>query len=88
MPRIGAVERLVAEREVGNDVAFDRDLQQRPLKPGRIAQMAAGDAAVAPMRSQTNTSPRKISTSAKPSRGSRAFGISALIGPSGRRAKI
>src|SRR5215510_16589604 len=41
MARIGAVERLVAEREVGDDVAFDHDLQQRPLKPRRIAQMAA-----------------------------------------------
>src|SRR5262245_48032099 len=44
--RIGAVERFVAEREVGDDVAFDRDLEQRPLKPGRVAQMAALDGPV------------------------------------------
>ena len=30
---IGAVEALVAEREVGDDVALDGDLQQRPLEP-------------------------------------------------------
>ena len=41
--RIGAVERFVAEREVGDDVAFDGGFQQRPLEPGRIAQMAALD---------------------------------------------
>src|SRR5215813_3087974 len=40
MPRIGAVERLVAEREVGDDIAFDHHFQQRPLEPRRIAQMA------------------------------------------------
>ena len=44
--RIGAVERFVAEREVGDDVAFDAGLEQRPLKPGRVAQMAALDPAV------------------------------------------
>src|SRR5262245_59329037 len=41
MPRIRAVEALVAEREVADDVAFNRRLQPRPLKPGWIAQMAA-----------------------------------------------
>src|SRR4029453_11116784 len=41
--RIGAVERLVAEREVGDDVALDHDFEQRPLEPGRIAQVAARD---------------------------------------------
>ena len=39
--RVGAVEGFVAQREIGDDVAFDRRLQQRPLEPGRIAQMAA-----------------------------------------------
>src|SRR5262245_8867095 len=43
---IGTVERLVAEREVGDDIAFDDGLQQRPLEPGRIAQVAAGNALV------------------------------------------
>src|SRR5262245_8196189 len=42
--RIGAIERLVAEREVGDDVALDHHFQQRPLEPGRVAQMAAHDA--------------------------------------------
>src|SRR5690606_37611420 len=32
----------------GDDVAFDRRLQQRPLEPGRIAQMAARDPAASP----------------------------------------
>ena len=45
VPGIGAVERFVAEREVGDDVALDRGFQQRPLKPGRVAQMATRDAA-------------------------------------------
>src|SRR4029453_1023757 len=44
--RMRAVERFVAEREVGDDVAFDRDLEQRPLEPGRVAQMATLDGAV------------------------------------------
>src|SRR3954464_13761569 len=44
--RVRAVERLIAEREVGDDVAFDRRFEQRPLEPGRVAQMAARDAAV------------------------------------------
>ena len=30
---IGAVERFVAEREVGDDVALDRGFEQRPLEP-------------------------------------------------------
>ena len=45
-PRIGAIERFVAEREVGDDVALDRRLQQRPLEPRGVAQMAARDGAV------------------------------------------
>src|SRR6516164_6465747 len=46
MARIRTVERLVAEREVGDNVAFDRGLQQWPLEPGWIAQMATLDSAV------------------------------------------
>src|SRR6185312_10538060 len=45
VPRIGAVEGFVADREISDDVAFDRGLKQRPLEPGWIAQMAAFDAA-------------------------------------------
>jgi hypothetical protein len=41
-----AIERLVAQREVGDDVVLDRGLQQRPLEPGGVARVAAGDAAV------------------------------------------
>src|SRR5208337_4127042 len=44
MPRVRAVEGFVAEREVGNDIVFDRSLEHRPLKPGGIAQVAALDA--------------------------------------------
>src|ERR1700722_4492669 len=45
VPRIGAVERLVAEREVGDDVLFDRGFEQRPLEPGCVAHVTARDAA-------------------------------------------
>jgi hypothetical protein len=41
MSRVGAVERLIAKREVGEHVAFDHHLQQRPLEPRGIAQVAA-----------------------------------------------
>src|SRR5262249_50681470 len=40
VPRVGAIEGFVAEREVRDDVAFDRRLEQRPLEPRGIAQMA------------------------------------------------
>src|SRR3990167_2004733 len=46
MPGIGTVERLVAEREVRNNVALDYSLEQRPLKPGRVAQVTACNSAV------------------------------------------
>src|SRR5437879_12406757 len=41
---VRAVERLVAEREVGHDVALDGGLQQRPVEPRRIAQVTTLDA--------------------------------------------
>ena len=41
LPRIGAVEGLIAEREIRHDVAFDRRLQKGPLEPGRIARVTA-----------------------------------------------
>src|SRR6516162_6888364 len=44
--RIGAVERLVAQREVGDDIALDRRFEERPLEPRGVAQMAAGDRVV------------------------------------------
>src|SRR5216684_823761 len=46
--RIGAIERLVAEREVRNDVAFYGRLQERPLEPARVPRMNAGKPAVYP----------------------------------------
>src|SRR6195256_1424528 len=46
--RIGAIERLVAEREVRNDVAFYGRLQERPLEPARVPRMDAGKPAVCP----------------------------------------
>ena len=47
VPRIRAVERLVAQREVGDDVAFDDCLEERPLEPRRIAQVTARNPALA-----------------------------------------
>src|SRR5208283_165081 len=37
------VERFVAEREVGDNVALDHSLEKRPLEPRGVAQMAARD---------------------------------------------
>ncbi len=42
---IRAVERFVAQREVRDDIALDHSFQQRPLEPGRVAQMATREAA-------------------------------------------
>jgi hypothetical protein len=44
--RIGTIERFVAKREVGDDVALDCGFQERPLKPRRVPQMAPVDPAV------------------------------------------
>src|SRR5258708_15394135 len=44
--RVGAVERLVAEREVGNEVAFAGGLRQRPLEPARVPRVDAAEPAV------------------------------------------
>src|SRR3954454_23911925 len=44
--RVGTVERFVAEREIRDDVVLDHSLQQRPLKPGGIAQVASLDPTV------------------------------------------
>src|SRR5215472_15010467 len=41
VPRIGAVERFVAQRKISNDVVLDRRLEQRPLKPRGIADVTA-----------------------------------------------
>src|SRR5258708_38663285 len=41
MAGVRAVEGLITQREVGDDVAFDRCLEQRPLKPRGVAQVAA-----------------------------------------------
>src|SRR5579883_405061 len=40
---VGAVERLVAEREVRDDISLDCGFQQRPLEPGRVTRMGADD---------------------------------------------
>src|SRR5579862_1195225 len=47
MPRIRAVEGFVTEREVGNDVAFDRGFQEWPLEPRGVAHVATPDIAIA-----------------------------------------
>src|SRR5664279_6090814 len=44
VPRIAEVERLVDQREVGNDVADHRMLEHRPVLPGGIVAVAAADA--------------------------------------------
>src|SRR6185369_14784721 len=44
VPRIAEVERLVDQREVGNDVADHRMLEHGPVLPGGIVAMAAADA--------------------------------------------
>src|SRR5882757_2480159 len=46
--RIGTIERLVAEREVRNDVAFYGRLQEGPLEPARVPGMNAGKLPVCP----------------------------------------
>src|SRR5882672_11048745 len=46
--RIGAIERLVAEWEVRNDVAFYGRLQERPLEPARVPRVDAGKPAIHP----------------------------------------
>lgn len=46
MARVGAVKRLVAEGEVSDDVPLDRGLNQGPLEPGGIAQVAPLDARI------------------------------------------
>ena len=45
MARVRAIERLVAQREVGDDVALDHRLEYRPLEPRGIAQVATLDPA-------------------------------------------
>src|ERR1043165_9733660 len=43
---VGEVERLVDQREVGNDVAEHRALDERPVLPGRIVRVHAVRASV------------------------------------------
>ena len=87
--RIGAVERFVAEREVGDDVAFDRGLEQRPLEPGRVAQMAARDRAVG-AEAQPDQHVAAEAFDQRQAFADFAGGrdIATAIGPSGRRARI
>ena len=46
MTGIGAVEGFVAQGEIGDDVALDGGLQQRPLEPRGIAQVTTSDPAI------------------------------------------
>src|SRR5665647_740381 len=43
VPRVRAVERLVAERKIGDNISFYRGFQQWPLEPRRITQVASSD---------------------------------------------
>ncbi len=88
VPRIGAVEGFVEQREIGDDVALDHRFEQRPLEPGRIAQMAA-------RRPRPRVEPHPdedVAAKTFDERG--AFPgflrpeISARISPSGRRSRI
>src|SRR5580704_11899984 len=45
-PRVGAIERFVAKREIGHDVALDCGFEKRPLEPRGVAQVAARHHAV------------------------------------------
>ncbi len=60
VPGIGAVERFVAEREIGNDVALDGRFQQGPLEPGRIAQVASCDAITVDAHPCQNVAPEGL----------------------------
>jgi len=64
MPRIGAIERLIAERKIRHDVAFDRGFQERHWNQD-ASRRCSGDAPSASSRSQTSTSPRKASVTAR-----------------------
>ena len=79
VPRIRAIERLVAEREVRDDVVLDRGFEQRPLEPGRVARVAARDAALLQTRTQTSTSPRNASVMATPSQAPLSVGSTARV---------
>ena len=46
LPRVAEVERLVDEREVGNDVADHRMLDRGPILPGRTMRTASAHAAL------------------------------------------
>ena len=65
MARIGAVERLVAEREVGDDVALDCSLEQRPLEPRWIAQVAPLDARIGANTDPSQNVPAKAFNQSK-----------------------
>src|SRR5690242_5652039 len=47
-PAVGEIERLVDEREIGDDIAEDRVLQRRPVLPGGIVRVTAMDRAAWP----------------------------------------
>ena len=86
MPRIGAVERFIAEREVGDDIALDSGFEKRPLEPRRVAQMAARDAAVFDAQRSHHIA---AETFGKAQSFAGAAATSAVaIDPSGRRAMI
>jgi hypothetical protein len=58
--RIGTVERLVAERKIRNDIVLNDSLEQRPLKPGGIAQMASFDPAIAQAEPDQNVAAKSL----------------------------
>src|SRR5258708_8162778 len=60
LARVRTVERFVAEREIRDDIVFDRRLEQRPLKPRGIAQVAAFDQAVAQAKPDQNVAAKSL----------------------------
>ena len=46
MTAVRQIERFVDQRKVGNDIADDRVLEQRPVLPRRIMRVAAADRSV------------------------------------------
>src|SRR3981081_2906171 len=60
LARVGAVERLVAEREIRNDIVFDDSLEQRPLEPRWVAQAASLDPAILQANPNQNVAAKSL----------------------------
>src|SRR3954451_17430538 len=61
--RVGTVERFVAKREIRDNVVLDDSLQQRPLKPGGVTQVASLDPAVPQAQPNQNVAAESLDDS-------------------------